>query len=201
MKRMLALVAALVLVVALVPAYGVYAAEADMGTGAETPLDATTVETPDASYEAYLSALPSLEQAQTDVEAAVSAVFGADPVTFTVEVPADGLYTIGMEYKATERKTAPIEIALQVDGTVPYDALSALEFPRMWTNTGEIKTDGQGNQIPLEQIPYEGFYRNIALNTSGWNADPYLIALTAGTHTVTITPVSGNFEIKAFFLF
>ena len=198
MKRMMAFVAALVLVIALVPAYGVYAAETDMGTESEPQTDATTIET-DASYEAYLSALPSLEQAQTVAETAVSAVFGKDPVTITVEVPADGLYTIGMEYKATERKTAPLEVALTVDGNVPYDALNALEFPRMWTNTGEIKTDGQGNQIPMEQIPYEDFYRNVALNTSGWDADPYLIALTAGTHTVTITPVSGNFEIKSFF--
>ncbi|MBQ9862104.1 MAG: extracellular solute-binding protein [Clostridia bacterium] len=199
MKRMLAFVAALVLVVALVPAYGVYAAETDIGTETEPQTDATIIETPDASYEAYLSALPSLEQAQTGVEAAVNAVLGKDPVTITVEVPVDGLYSIGMEYKATERKTAPIEVALKVDDNVPYEALNALEFPRMWTNTGEVKTDGQGNQIPLEQIPYEGFYRNIALNTSGWNADPYLISLTAGTHTVTITPVSGNFELKTFF--
>ncbi len=194
MKRMLAFVVVLVLVVALFPSYGVYATEAE-----ETQITDTTIETPDASYEAYLSALPSLDRAQTGVEAAVSAVFGEEPVTFTIEVPTDGLYTIGMEYMVSDKKTAPLEIALEIDGTVPYSELDALEFPRMWTNDGEISLDGLGNQIPLEQIPYEGFYRNIAINTSGWNADPYLVALTAGTHTVKITPVSGSFEIKAVF--
>lgn len=193
MKRMLAFVVALVLVVALFPSYGVYATETEQITD-------VTIETPDASsYEAYLSALPSLERAQTGAETAVSAVFGKEPVTFSIEVPTDGLYTIGMEYKASDRKTAPLEIAMEIDGTVPYSEMGELEFPRMWTNDGKISLDGLGNQIPMEQIPYEEFYRNIAINTSGWNADPYLVYLIKGTHTVKITPVSGNFEIKTVF--
>lgn len=192
MKRMLAFVLVSVLVVASFPCYNVFA------TTTTTDSD-TAIESPDASYEAYLSALPSLPKAQTGVEVAVSAVFGDAPVSMEVEVPADGLYTIGLEYKALDRKSAPIEVALEIDGTVPYDELSALEFPRMWTNSGEVSTDGQGNEIPLEQIPYGAFYKNVALNTTAWNGDPYLVALTAGTHTVKITPVSGNFEIKTLF--
>ncbi len=194
MKRMLAFVAALVLVVAAFPLYSVSAAEVD------AQASDTISETFDDSYAAYIAAFPSFGKATTGAETAVSAVFGDQPVTVTIEVPADGFYTIGLDYKALDNKTTALEVALQVDGAVPYDALNTLEFPRMWTNNGEITTDGQGNEIPLEQIPYEDFYRNIARNTSGWNADPYLLALTAGTHTVTITPVSGNFEIKAFFL-
>lgn len=195
MKRMLAFVVVLVFVVALFPSFGALAAE----TETETEIDVDSTIVSDTSYEAYLSALPSLEQAQTGVEVAVSAVFGTEPVTFTVEVPTDGLYTIGMEYKTTDRKTGALEIAVEIDGTVPYSELSGLEFPRMWTNDGEISKDGLGNEIPLEQIPYEEFYRNIAINMTGWNADPYMVALTAGTHTVKVTPVTGNFEIKAVF--
>lgn len=191
MKRMLAFVMVSVLIVAMIPCYAAFATE--------TPATDTVIESPDASYEAYLATLPSFPKAQTSVETAVSAVFGDAPVTFEIEVPADGVYTIGMGYKALDNKTAPIEIALEIDGAVPYEALNALEFPRMWTNNGKISKDGLGNEIPLEQIPYSEFYKNIAINTSGWNGDPYLVALTAGKHSVKITPVSGKFEINTFF--
>lgn len=194
MKRMLAFVLVSVMVVAMIPCYTAVATET-------APLTDTTIETPDASYEEYLAAFSSLFTSQTSVEVKAEADFTVDktPVTVEVEVPADGLYTIGLGYKAFGQKTDRIQIALEIDGTVPYAQLKKLEYPRIWTNSGKIDTDAQGNQIPMEQIPYDGFRKNVAMNTSTWGSAPYLVALTAGTHTVTITPLSENFAINAFF--
>lgn len=120
------------------------------------------------------------------------------PVSFNVTVLHDGLYTVGMSYKAIDDGIDDIEIMLLVDDELPFKDTEKLSFPRMWVDSAQNRVDGMGNEFAPEKTPYDSFYYNEAIDVTKWTADKYLINLTAGEHTIVISPVSGSFELDYF---
>lgn len=117
------------------------------------------------------------------------------PLRFQVVIPTDGSYTFGMSYKALGTEIGALEVGLQIDGAFPFAEAEKLVFPRMWRDEGENRKDGLGNEFAARQVPYEGYRFNIAADTSGWTAEPYVMPLTAGTHEITLTPVTGSLQL------
>lgn len=91
---------------------------------------------------------------------------GGQAATWTFEVPADGLYQIGLRVKQSYGDGLPSHRKIAIDGEVPFVELNtyAFEYSRDWYV--ETLSDNQGN--------------------------PYLFYLTAGEqHTITITAQQG----------
>lgn len=147
-------------------------------------------------YAAYLAELSGAPAAGEAVTVPVGGTVQGDPVRFTVQIPTDGLYTIGMSYRALGSQTGALELRLEIDGALPFAEAGKLQFPRMWQDKEENRTDGMGNEFAAEQVPYEDTYFNLAADITGRTAQPYLVYLQAGVHEAAIAPVSGEFALE-----
>ena len=79
------------------------------------------------------------------------------PISFNVTILRDGLYTIGMSYKAIDNGIDDLVIKLSVDDELPCKDTEKLSFPRMWAEPAENRVDGMGNEFAPEKIPYGAF--------------------------------------------
>lgn len=157
---------------------------------------AASVEYAGDSYDKYLHTFSGAEYAASEVKYGESCVFGTESREFAVEIPSAGFYSVGMSYRAVDKSTDDIKIGVEIDGSCPYEQAGEFEFPRMWRNEEKVRTDSLGNEFAHRQVPYEEFYRNYALRLSDGTGEKYLVYLTKGSHTVSIIPVKGSFELE-----
>lgn len=85
-------------------------------------------------------------------------------ITWQFEVPEDGLYKIAMRYKQAIVRGLYTTRKIYIDGTVPFEELSKVEFP-------------YGSQWKIKVLGDD---------------DPYLFHLSKGTHTITMEVVLGD---------
>lgn len=131
------------------------------------------------------------------IETKVDADVKTEPLEVTVDVPQDGAYALGFEYKALDNKISDLQVAIQIDGAYPNKALEDIALPRHWTTDEPYRLDGQGNQFSAEQVMYTGYVTYYLLSSANFEVEPYVFDLTAGEHTVTITPLVGEFNLKS----
>ena len=153
----------------------------------------------DGTYADYLTVYATSPMALEDVNVQLDTLLTHEPLTFQVQIPAEGLYNVGMSYRAVDEAMNYIEIGLKVDGTYPDTAAQDFTFPRMWQDAEtENNVDDYGNEFSAQQIPYDDYYLNTTVNDTSESGEDYLIYLTAGTHEITIVPVEGQIEIAEF---
>lgn len=130
------------------------------------------------------------------IEFDVNADVVTEPVEITFTLEQDGEYALGLEYKPLDDKISPYEVAIQIDGAYPNEALEDFSLPRYWTTNEPYRVDGQGNQFAAEQVMYEDYVTYYLLSSADYDVQEYRFALTAGEHTMTITPLVGAFNLK-----
>lgn len=150
------------------------------------------------SYSQYIDANSSLSAATDEIVTSVNKEITNEPSNFTVEVQNNGLYTVGMKYKATQEGTSDLIANLKIDGEYPFNEAKKLEFPRMWKFDGEPRTDGIGNEFSPEMTAVENTMLNYAVDISGWSTDKYQVYLEAGVHNIELTANEGNFYLEDF---
>ena len=155
------------------------------------------------TYEAYLAAHredpPVTESVSVDVlsftgdgtaqEEGVLSLDGS-VITWNVDVPQTGLYNIEMEYLTTESRGVDIERELLINGEVPFSGASTLTFSRLWTNSGPVRKDNQGNDIRPSQA--EVFDRQISYfkDDMGYETEPYAFYFEKGKNELTLRAVN-----------
>ncbi len=107
-------------------------------------------------------------------------------LTFKFNVATEGLYNISLGYLALSTNTEAIEFGIMVDGNKPFDGVDFISVPRLYTDDGEVRKDGIGNEFAPEQKEVFAWQFNRLTDVEGLNSKPYLFALTAGEHTVTL---------------
>lgn len=112
-----------------------------------------------------------------------------------IEVPKDGLYELILTYKGKDRKD--LLLSLEIDGQVPFAEAESLIFPLSWVDHEKKRTDGNGNEIAPEQIPYDGFVSVKAKDYTGQHTRPYAFYLKAGTCEITLKAISGSSFIQS----
>ncbi len=127
-----------------------------------------------------------------------------DVKTEALEIPftvaADGSYALGFEYKALDEKISDFEVDIKIDGVNPVEALAEVVLPRYWTVENPDKPyreDGQKNQFAAEPIIYDDYMTYYLLSSANFNVKQYAFELTEGEHTLTITPLVGEFHLKS----
>ena len=118
-------------------------------------------------------------------------------VTFTFNVAEDGLYNIAIVYYLLETGTRAVDLSLLVDGAEPFEGVSNISIPRLFTDAGDVRKDGIGNEFAAEQNEVFAWQEKRVTDVEGLNAKPYLFAFTAGVHTVTLYNCSAPIEIAA----
>ena len=111
-------------------------------------------------------------------------------LTWKVDVPQAGLYNIRLDYLTVESRGIDVERELAINGEVPFAGASTLSFPRLWTNSGSIRKDNQGNDIRPTQE--ERFEKQSAWCTDslGYQTEPYAFYFNQGENTLTLKAVN-----------
>ena len=70
---------------------------------------------------------------------------------WTVHVPSDGLYRIGVRYLPLEGGNGNIQIGVLFDGTYVYEELREVYLNRWWKDNGGARVDSRGDEFAPEQ--------------------------------------------------
>ncbi len=119
-------------------------------------------------------------------------------VTYKFEVKEDALYEVMLTYLPIKGRGLPISFSIEVDGEIPYESFETLNFERTWIDSKpEGVSDGKGNCYASEQIEKFIFKDSKAVDRTGQYSEPLQIALSKGTHTLTLNSLSGECYLAA----
>ena len=177
-----------------------FIASADTASANEGDVSSAVNTTKDLnSYLSYFSKYSKSEYSSKDVIHNLNgAVIEAEPIEFNINVENDGLYAIGMSYKALDKAMDDIVIGLKIDGEYLFAKMEKLAFPRLWCDSDGINADAFGNEYVPEQVLYNEYFYYEAYDDTLEASEKFMINLTAGEHTVTIVPQKGKCEIEYF---
>lgn len=161
------------------------------------------VEIPAAGYVRYEeSDAPSVPEVYTDYEgmAGDSVLTSEDSlIEFEVNVPESGLYNLSVVYYPVAGKNSDIERSVFVDGQLPFEEMSLLTFPRIWTNYVEnsqvneygvtVMTwdkDNQGNDVKPIIMEVPEWQSRYLYDSDGYVTEPLSLYLEAGMHTISM---------------
>lgn len=124
---------------------------------------------------------------------------GDSSASWTVDVPADGLYELEIVYYAQEGNEAKVQRRLLIDGAVPFDEANNLCLYRRFVEAeDEI---GRTNSIDDEVWPRQNevrLWQTVrAVDGQGIYVDPLQFYLTAGTHEITLQYVDQPVSIAS----
>lgn len=165
-----------------------------------------------AESESWMSFSDGAENQYTQVQANYSLPnYAGDPVVSeasltlgigdrgeaTVTVPEDGLYELWLTYRNTTQSALPTEMAVTIDGALPFYEMQRVKLKSLWVDDGEFPVDRYGNEVAT--TPYSAdVYQNVGITDSAGRIDrPFLFELTAGEHTMGFEVKDGAVEITA----
>ncbi|MBQ7015188.1 MAG: extracellular solute-binding protein [Clostridia bacterium] len=130
-------------------------------------------------------------------------------VTYTVNVPSEGLYSIYLDYYPIEGKGAAIERSISINGAVPYTEANAASLDRRYVDNVKDRSDREnyftqdasGNQIRPSQVEEpiwieSAYYQD----SSGSYSGALRFYLKKGANTITIESVREPLAISAMWL-
>lgn len=109
-----------------------------------------------------------------------------DSASWVIEIPEDGCYQIKLNYYPLKGKEKDIQLAVNIDGTVPFKESQTISLPRIWTDATEIKRDVNDNDLRPSQVESPHWIEKYLQDTDGYFDDPYSYYLSKGEHTIKI---------------
>lgn len=116
-------------------------------------------------------------------------------VEWTVDIPSDGLYELCPMYYPLEGKQRAIEVALAIDGEVPFSEAASLTLQRAWTDEAPIRLDPFGNEYNSRPVEAAGWRTAAFLSTDGHFNGAYRFLLRQGRHTLRIHSIQEPFVL------
>lgn len=118
----------------------------------------------------------------------------AGSVTWTVNVPETGWYSIDFEYIAIEAQTTSIERTLRINGSVPFNEVRNLIFVRHWISDYKYDEDGKivfeqdrnGNDKRPSKVEAPIWTTLTVSDPTGYYNGDFYFYLTKGENTITL---------------
>ena len=120
-------------------------------------------------------------------------------IEFEVDVPTDGLYNISVVYYPVEGKNSDIQRSVFIDGELPFEEMSLLTFPRVWSTYTEdsyvnpdgvtVRTwtkDNQGNDVKPKILEVPEWQSRYLYDSDGYVTEALCVYMEAGTHTISM---------------
>ena len=166
------------------------------------------------TYDGYLHAhsavLPGVETVEADMaaftgegelradDAGAPCVYTPDGsrVSWKVNVPAEGMYNIRLDYLTTASRGVDIERALYINGELPFAGAGALTFSRLWTDGGEVRKDNQGNDVRPSQVEIFDWQQAWCMDDMGYQVEPYQFYFAAGENEITLETINEPFILR-----
>lgn len=161
----------------------------------DSPAGTGTAETPASLYMENRGAVltPKEEAGNTYLEW----TGGKGEVDWTLQVPADGLYRIGIRYLPLEGGNGDIQLGVLLDGEYPYEEMREVRLNRWWKNEGDVRVDSRGDEFsPVQGQDYRWDTKWL-MDSNGVEPEPLLVYLTAGEHRLTLVSLSEPFAIES----
>ena len=122
-------------------------------------------------------------------------------VSWEINVPETGMYSLRLNYFPTEGKASAIERMFYIDGIIPFSEARSLTATKIWVDVyenefGVCEQDKTGNEIRPEKKQAPEWTEYVAYDSTGYEADPLEFYLTAGKHVVTLEGVREKMAIK-----
>lgn len=122
-------------------------------------------------------------------------------VTYRVNIQETGIYCLAINYFPLESYSRQIELALKIDGAVPYDTASGIILNRVWVNETDIYTDSRGNQVRPYQVQQGRWLDCTAGDPYGLFSEPLFFYLEKGSHEISFSSECAEFAVKSFKFF
>ncbi len=196
MKRYLAYILTALIVFSCFSSSIAYAQDDDI-TKKQSGLMTTSINSDYEQYIATHSGKITSKSVKVDINAKLEI---NSTISFDIDVPETGLYSIGMSYKNYDSKNENLSFGLKVDGEYPYQAAKDFELHKMWRDKGEIRVDDIGNEFAAEQVIYEDYYFNEVIDLALIDGHKYKLYLTEGKHNITLLEPKVAFDIAYFML-
>ena len=107
-------------------------------------------------------------------------------VTYEVEVPEAGFYSIRLSYFPVKGKNSSIQRELYINGEVPFENAQYLEFTRNWTNAEEIRQYSRDNDVRPKQQESEQWMETLIRDSDGYYQDAFDFYFEKGNNTITL---------------
>lgn len=107
-------------------------------------------------------------------------------VTFGVDVPDDGMYSLYLEYLIAESRGVPAERTVLINGEIPFEDARNISFTHIWTDGGPVRIDNQGNQLRPVQVEIFDWQRAYFRDDMGYITEPYQFFFTKGHNEITL---------------
>ena len=118
-------------------------------------------------------------------------------LSMTVTVEKSGLYVLALDWLPFADDVSLIQRGVQIDGkSVCADSETCLFF-RQWEEKGTVTTDTNGDEKAPGMQQICTWQKQYIYDTNALYARPLEFYLSAGTHTVTLTHVSGKMAVGA----
>ena len=125
-------------------------------------------------------------------------------VTWTVDVPEEGMYAIKLDFISETDKTNSIERVLYINGIVPFAEARYLQLKKTWVNTytdGRFELDANGNELrPRAHVLHE-WKESTLIDSNGYYANPFEFYLAEGENTISFEGVRESVIINTITLF
>ena len=172
------------------------------------------------TYERYISQYPDAPRPRTEVEIEVDKYVEIDMkaeilqdfegssgkslkndeqgyVTWEVDVPEEGLYSLYIEYFPIEGRSAAIEREVWINGISPFNDAKHITFTRVWVNAEEIRRDNRDNDMRPRQIEQPQWQTSYFSDYMGYYNEPYLFHFNKGKNTIKLVSVKEPMVIRS----
>ncbi|MGN1020010.1 MAG: extracellular solute-binding protein [Aristaeellaceae bacterium] len=140
--------------------------------------------------------LPLYSGDPVESEAALALTIG-ETGDAVISVPEDGLYELWLTYRNTTQSALPTEMAVTIDGVLPFYEMQRVKLKSLWVDDGEFPLDRYGNEVATTPWSADEL-QSVGITDSAGRVDrPFLFELTAGEHTVSFDVQNGSVEITA----
>ena len=172
-----------------------------------TPTESNSIvsdsETSHESYETYRERYASYKDFDSVIEADFDAPLETvgDTLSWDVTIPEDAMFQPEIVYTALEATGGDIEMRLTVDGESVYPQLESFLLFRAWKNsTEQFDKNKSGDEYSPEQQEVVVSQRATLLDSDGFVTEPLQIALSQGSHTITLELLSEAVKIEKILL-
>ena len=132
----------------------------------------------------------------TDGEEALLWTVEDSAVTVTFTAPVTGLYDLSVVYYALDGNGDGAQRKVSIDGKVPFDEAYTVTFDRFWRDEGEPLKNSIGDEVRPNQEELRHWAEVRLTDNLGLYSEPFTFYLTAGEHTLTLEWVEEPMAIR-----
>lgn len=109
-----------------------------------------------------------------------------ESVKYSVNVNDKSKYVIKLNYYALPFSNGNIELAIKIDGKVPFDEANTISLNRLWKDRNSISKDENGNDITPRQEEFFSWQMGYLKDISGCYGGNFEFAFSKGKHEIEL---------------